>query len=948
MVGNRIQQSSMDAGERWILHDVGSSPIRSWDSREQQTRVSYDALRRPLETYLRRADEPELQIGRTVYGESLTNPEAQNLRGKVAQLFDQAGVVTSDAYDFKGNFLSSRRQLAQDYKTTLDWSASVPLESETFILRTHYDALNRPTEIVAPDNSVIRYRYNEAHLPERLDVNLQGAQVATPFISDIDYDARGERTVIALGNGVETAYRYDPLTFRLSNLVRRRGAHALQDLHYVYDPGGNITHIRDDAQQTLFFQNKRVEPSAEFTYDAIYRLTEATGREHLGQTNGQANPPDAPDAFNGFHSHLAHPGNGDAMGVYAERYTYDEVGNLLSVRHHGSDPSHPGWTREYAYSEPSLLEPGKLGNRLTQTTLGTQNGQPQVHPYDYDQHGNMRSMPHLSLMQWDYRDQLQATSKQVVSNGGTPESTYYVYDANGQRIRKVTERHAAAGQAPTRKAERIYLSGVEIYREYENDGDTVKLERETLHVMNDSERIALVETRTRGSDASPQQLIRYQLGNHLGSASLELDEQAQIITYEEYYPYGSTSYQSVRSQTETPKRYRFTGKERDDETGLSYHGARYYAPWLGRWTSCDPLGIAGGGNLYAYAHANPVRLIDPSGMQPERVVNVRIDESGTYHLPYEAGEVIEMSREAPPPDKLEIAIRNKLIHVLTLDEFEKKLRWEHKQGKSGYAGSWTQDEIHEHEWATDQERVAMSEAKWWAFVEKEYAGYRAGKAAEWDKSSRLMATHGKIGKGIGWGVVAVAALFGGAAVATPGSLLGGGTASSALAGGGATSAAGGGGLIASAQFTTGQAIQAATSSTAAYFGTSVAYGLVAPPGAPDLPGPGDEFGRTVRAAGKQGGKSLGERAEEFLPEAIKRVDAAKAKYGNSGIVMSSGHKPFEQWELDNINLLRKSGKTLEEAIEIALEYRKNPVTVVPGGGNAGGAYRDPYGIKRKK
>ena len=70
-------------------------------------------------------------------------------------------------------------------------------------------------------------------------------------------------------------------------------------------------------------------------------------------------------------------------------------------------------------------------------------------------------MPHLPLMQWDFKDQLQATSQQVVINGGTPEITYYVYDAAGQRVRKVTER-----QNGTRKSERIYLGGFEIYREY--------------------------------------------------------------------------------------------------------------------------------------------------------------------------------------------------------------------------------------------------------------------------------------------------------------------------------------------------------------------------------------------------------------------------------------------------------------------------------------------------
>ena len=107
-------------------------------------------------------------------------------------------------------------------------------------------------------------------------------------------------------------------------------------------------------------------------------------------------------------------------------------------------------------------------------------------------------------MQWDFKDQLQATARQVV-NSGTPETTYYVYDAAGQRIRKVTER-----QNGTRKNERIYLGGFEVYREYGGSGTSVDLERESLHVMDDKQRIALVETRTQGDDGSPVQLIRYQ------------------------------------------------------------------------------------------------------------------------------------------------------------------------------------------------------------------------------------------------------------------------------------------------------------------------------------------------------------------------------------------------------------------------------------------------------
>ncbi|KAH8728863.1 virulence plasmid 65kDa B protein-domain-containing protein, partial [Phaeosphaeriaceae sp. PMI808] len=562
MLGNRVHQASMEAGEHWMLSDVAGKTLFAWDSRNHQFRTAYDPLRRPTDSYLREAIGSELLVGRTVYGETQPIPEAHNQRGKVLQIFDQAGVVIIDDYDFKGNLLRSQRKLAQDYKTTLNWSTAIQLEEPSYTSSTRYDALNRPIGMTAPDNSVIRLVYNEANLLEQVQASLHSEQASeqpvwTPFVTNIDYDAKGQRTLIDYDNGTRTNYTYDPLTFRLINLQTVRSTGSLQDLHYTHDPVGNITHIRDNAQQTIFFRNRRVKPSADYTYDAVYRLIEATGREHLGQTGGQANSPTVPHAFDHFHASLDHPGDGKAMGAYIESYVYDAVGNILAMKHRGSDPAHPGWARTYAYNETSQLEAGKVNNRLSSTSIGSV-----IESYAYDGsagvHGNMTAMSHLPLMQWDYKDQLQTTARQVVNNGGVPETSWYVYDANGQRVRKVTERQAAVGQTPTRLKERIYLGNFELYRKYGGDGSTIVLERKTLHIMDDKQRIALVETRTRGDEQGvPAQLIRYQFSNHLGSAILELDDQARIISYEEYTPYGTTSYQAVRSQTETPKRYRF-------------------------------------------------------------------------------------------------------------------------------------------------------------------------------------------------------------------------------------------------------------------------------------------------------------------------------------------------------------------------------------------------------
>jgi len=272
----------------------------------------------------------------------------------------------------------------------------------------------------------------------------------------------------------------------------------------------------------------------------------------------------------------------------------------------------------YAYDEPSSPP---TNNRLTNTTVG---GGRET-PYSYDAHGNMTAMPHLSAMAWDFKDQLQATQRQVVNNGPAPQ-TYYVYNAAGQRVRKVNQTATGA-----KLDERIYLGGFEIYSEFDATTGAITLEQDILHVADDKRRIALVETTTIDQSAPanslPSTVIRYQFDNHLGSACLELSENAAVISYEEYYPYGNTSYQADSAVAEVSlKRYRYTGKERDEENGFYSHGARYYAPWLGRWTACDPKGAVDGPNLFAYARNNPIMLKDPGGAQAEST------DSGTDQL----------------------------------------------------------------------------------------------------------------------------------------------------------------------------------------------------------------------------------------------------------------------------------------------------------------------------
>ena len=203
-------------------------------------------------------------------------------------------------------------------------------------------------------------------------------------------------------------------------------------------------------------------------------------------------------------------------------------------------------------------------------------------------------------MHWDYRDMI---SNIDLGGGGF---VFYNYDSEKQRSRKVIE-----DLNGNKQSERIYLGGVEIYKRY----DIIE-EIESIHLMDGDHRFLLVEDVLEcNTDVIDKGVLyRYQYSNHLGSAVLELNENAIIISYEEYHPYGTTAFHAKTQNIKAAaKRYRYTGKERDEESGLYYHGARYYAPWLGRWVSCDPMGLVDNTNLFVYVRCNPILLLDSNG-----------------------------------------------------------------------------------------------------------------------------------------------------------------------------------------------------------------------------------------------------------------------------------------------------------------------------------------------
>lgn len=125
--------------------------------------------------------------------------------------------------------------------------------------------------------------------------------------------------------------------------------------------------------------------------------------------------------------------------------------------------------------------------------------------------------------------------------------------------------------------------------------------------------------------------ITYFHNDAAGSPVIATDANGLIAWRETYRPYGTRVNQSAASAN---NHVWFAGRSHDDSTGLSYMGARYYDPLIGRFLSMDPMGVDFANlytfNRYAYANNNPYRFTDPSGWESQTLETVTITARREY------------------------------------------------------------------------------------------------------------------------------------------------------------------------------------------------------------------------------------------------------------------------------------------------------------------------------
>lgn len=592
-----LYKKNMDSGERWALTDSQGQQFLVWSGRSLRKRITYDALRRVDGVFLLSGPDAkpssEIRVVKKVYGEAAKDAAERNLVGQQYQCFDQAGLSTNSSFDVLGGCTASSVRFAVKFRELLDWSASdsAPmLEDDIQNTSAVYNALGLPVKITQTGLGSIARDYDAAGRLRTLrsfsSVDHDGPPCST---HNIEYEADGMVARTVASCGTETTHLYDRQTRRHvgTRSLRVRDNKVLEEMSHVYDVVGRIVQTTRRTNVAPVWE----EPvTQEFEYNHFGQITATTGRVQTDPESKQLRPYD-------FNTDQSDVKPGGRLIRYRESYTYDEVGNIKTVQN-VPEGDHSGWTKRYTYEEAS--------NRLTATEIGAA-----ARAYQYDgeagRNGCMTYISGYSALAWDFDDRLRAFSTQSVSEGKTPETTWYVYNADGNRVRKVTERSGDASSAtpPARIKETRFLALGDIFSRFRGDGHETSLIMATLHVSDKTLGRAPVAVVESGSHLESF-LLRYRL-----SEQLEVDDQANIVWYQELSPFGSVTFQT--SKSDAPRAYRFASYRWDSESGLYYCGARYYASWLGRWISADPLGTADGLNLYVYVGNDPINFDDPGG-----------------------------------------------------------------------------------------------------------------------------------------------------------------------------------------------------------------------------------------------------------------------------------------------------------------------------------------------
>ena len=397
--------------------------------------------------------------------------------------------------------------------------------------------------------------------------------LTTEYVKDIGYDEYAQRVFIEYGNGVKTEYTYDKTRRWLDTIRTQKDMETYQNIEYSFDKVGNVLGYKND---TTYYSTKQ-----NYTYDSLYQLIGAQGKsinkpygpidyisnykqtfrfDTLGMGNMTSKVSSVynnPDRLLGENINYSLEYEYDRNYAHLVKrignryYSYDENGNVVLEQ---DEPITAQDEQRYEIQE--------LGENL----YGVEYGWALENEEEQNKVGS--SSVYKRRYRWNERNLMQESSE-------NRQSVYYRYGADGQRALKSSN-----------QSETLYFNTMWSWL---HNSSAYNTERESKHIYLGSERL-VTRTNGAGSDghmSTAEANTYYYHSDHLGSAQLITDNEGKEYERIEYTPYGEYWIEKRAPENKTLP-FKFTGKERDEETGLYYYGARYLDPRTSRWLSTDP------------------------------------------------------------------------------------------------------------------------------------------------------------------------------------------------------------------------------------------------------------------------------------------------------------------------------------------------------------------------
>lgn len=621
---NQVLSTTEANSTETLAYDANGNVLKSTDPLGNATTFTYE----PLFNNVTLESDP---LGNTTsstydpHGNLLTQTDANghttsfvyNSFGQVTQRTDPLGQKTTFAYDAFGNLISITDPLGNTTSMVYDAVSRLVQTTDALGRRSQivYDALNRVTKQINAQGNPTQFVYDaNSNLISLTDANRNTTSFAYDSMNRLltrtdplgkaderSYDSDGNLTQFVDRRGLISKFRYDNLNrliqadYQDSTVVRLydvlgRLVHvndsAGGEFDFAYDPAGNLlgsvnpigsVQYTYDADDRTTSRQVAGQPALTYSYDPVGNLLSAV----LPQVSATF-VYDARDQLLKISR---------ANGITSQ-YQYDPAGRLLSLAHSG--PSRALNSQSYAYDA--------VGNRTSYTT---NTGQPLItqavnaNTFDagnrllqsdgsissYDPNGNLTTITKAagtSSFTWDGRNRLTSIS-------GPSTQASFKYDFAGNLISQ-----SVNGRSRTYLVDD--LTNISVLND---NGDHVEI----LSERSIDQHLALIH-----SDGQ----IEYSLPDARDSTVMTTDQNGRPIGSFSYEPFGQTS------STETAFPFQFTGRV-PDTSGTYYYRARFYDPIAARFLSEDPFGFGATDadtNLYAYTQNNPIRLIDPSGMEP--------------------------------------------------------------------------------------------------------------------------------------------------------------------------------------------------------------------------------------------------------------------------------------------------------------------------------------------